>query len=327
MSEQLRQEIAQLRQEIGHLHSAVKQLHAIQYTLAQGAGQIHHVGGYVMGHAKGGTPYLLLYPKADRLEHKICKVYPEQWRGLPDYLPRPADVRDDSPENPPSKPDAQRLGIYHECRPFTVITYDGPASALGPTKKLGATLFEWSGGQAQAQSRPQQDPAPQQPAQRQPEPPPAPPAEDREPPPEAELWDTAAQDTLIPAGDPPIGQAPEAQLLKIDNLAITIYDSLAEWRIAMPEVVRHYTQGRRQDLAMVTIGEAEKILQGMKRAAELEAEAQKAAGGKEAWRGRRAAAVLWATDTATEQPPILTEDEANRIRRHLKIETENEARQ
>lgn len=102
-------------------------------------GHIHRIGGYVYGQTSNNDPYVILYPAGDMLEHKAVRVYKEQLRFLPDFIPVD-EIPDDAGGGNPDKSKAQKKGIYHECPPFEVLTYDGKDTQMGKEKRFSSVL-------------------------------------------------------------------------------------------------------------------------------------------------------------------------------------------
>ncbi len=99
---------------------------------------IHWIGGYVYGKTKNGDPFIILYPAAEYLREKACRVYPREFPKLPPFIPT-ANVMGKTKGNP-SKDEAIDLGIYNTCPMFQVITYDGKETPLGKEKRFGKVL-------------------------------------------------------------------------------------------------------------------------------------------------------------------------------------------
>ncbi len=104
-------------------------------ALLQANNQIHWVGSYAHGLTKEGDPYIVLFPAAEYLEHQVCRVYPEHFRKLPEFIPRetPADIR-------PSKSSPKKDAAV-PCPVFSVLTYPGKETQMGPETRFSDTLF------------------------------------------------------------------------------------------------------------------------------------------------------------------------------------------
>ena len=99
---------------------------------------IHWIGGYVYGKTKGGDPFVILYPAAEYLVEKACRVYPQEFKKLPPFIPT-QNINGKTKGNP-SKQEAQDLGIYNACPMFQVLTYDGKDTPLGKEKRFGKVV-------------------------------------------------------------------------------------------------------------------------------------------------------------------------------------------
>lgn len=107
-------------------------------ALLRSGNHLHWIGGYVYGRTSSDDPFIILYPAWDELREKACRVYSHAFHKLPDFIPTdnvPADTNAN-----PNKGDAQRAGIYHECRHFEITTYDGKETPLGAEKRFGDVL-------------------------------------------------------------------------------------------------------------------------------------------------------------------------------------------
>jgi hypothetical protein len=120
-------------------------------ALLKSDGLVEWVGGYVCGRTSNDDPFIILYPAADHLKEKICRVYPHQFKRLPDFIPT-GDIPGDTDANP-SKGQAQRAGIYHECRPFKVVMHLGKETQMGREKRFSDVLYI-PRQQSRQQSRP-----------------------------------------------------------------------------------------------------------------------------------------------------------------------------
>lgn len=118
-----------------HLLEVKKMLEA----LLRSDGLVEWVGGYVYGRTSNDDPFIILYPAADHLKEKVCRVYPHQFKRLPDFIPID-DIPADTDANP-SKGQAQRAEIYHECRPFKVVMHLGKETQMGREKRFSDVLY------------------------------------------------------------------------------------------------------------------------------------------------------------------------------------------
>jgi len=110
----------------------------LRYLLTS-SGQFHVIGGYVYGRTSGDKGYIILYPAESYLKHKAVRVYEEKLDRLPDFIPTD-DIPDDARGDNPDKDKAIRLGIYHECQPFEVLTFDGKDTQMGNEIRFGDVL-------------------------------------------------------------------------------------------------------------------------------------------------------------------------------------------
>ncbi|MFW6098064.1 MAG: hypothetical protein ACOC9Z_08300 [Chloroflexota bacterium] len=117
----------------------IREVKMMLEALLRSDGLVAWVGGYVYGRTSQDDPFIILYPAADYLKEKVCRVYPHQFKRLPDFIPT-GDVPADT-ENNPSKGTAQRAGIYHECRPFKIVMHLGKESPMGREKRFAGVLY------------------------------------------------------------------------------------------------------------------------------------------------------------------------------------------
>lgn len=94
-------------------------------ALLKNQSQLHWIGGYVHGRTGNDDPFILLYPSDPRLKEKICRVYPHDFKKLPDFVSRdiPPGITQDGN---PNKEKAAKHNLYHECPPFLITTYRIP---------------------------------------------------------------------------------------------------------------------------------------------------------------------------------------------------------
>lgn len=104
-------------------------------ALLQANDQIHWAGAYAHGLTKEGASFIVLFPAADHLEFQICRVYPEHYKKLPDFIPTetPAHIRPS--KTAPKKEDAVK------CPLFCVLTYPGKETQMGPETRFSDVLF------------------------------------------------------------------------------------------------------------------------------------------------------------------------------------------
>jgi len=99
-------------------------------ALLKSNNQLHWIGGYVHGRTSNDDPFIILYPASDKLNHKVCRVYPHDFRKLPDFVDTdvlPGLTQDGNPD----RDKAEKKGIYHACPPFLITTYDGKDTQMG----------------------------------------------------------------------------------------------------------------------------------------------------------------------------------------------------
>jgi hypothetical protein len=131
-------------------------------ALLKSQNHIHWIGGYVYGKTKGGDPFVILYPAAEYLQEKACRVYPQEFKKLPQFIPT-QNVQGKTRGNP-NKGEARELGIYNECPMFQVITYDGKDTPMGNEKRFGKVLRvtnKMPGGRANNSPSPEAEPEPE----------------------------------------------------------------------------------------------------------------------------------------------------------------------
>lgn len=148
-----------------------------------GAGHLWWVAGYIYGQTSNGDLFVILYPAAENLKEKVVRVYDHDFRKLPAFIPTEGIDAGDTEANP-SKEQARKKGIYHECPAFEIVTYDGKDTQMGKERRFGDVLRLSKAAREALATRPQagQPPQPHQEAPRptatQPPPPPPPPPAD-----------------------------------------------------------------------------------------------------------------------------------------------------
>jgi hypothetical protein len=108
-----------------------------------GNGSLHEIGGYVYGKTKEGEgdPFVILYPAAQGLKHKACRVYVNDFTKLPHFIPTEFPEGPEYVSDNPTKTDAIKRRIYHKCRQFTIATYDGPDTQMGPEQRFHSVIY------------------------------------------------------------------------------------------------------------------------------------------------------------------------------------------
>lgn len=100
-------------------------------ALLKSNNQLHWIGGYVHGRTANDDPFIILYPASDKLNHKVCRVYPHDFKKLPDFVDTdvlPGITQDGNPD----RDKAEKKGIYHACPAFLITTYEGKDTQMGP---------------------------------------------------------------------------------------------------------------------------------------------------------------------------------------------------
>ncbi len=100
--------------------------------------KIHRVGGYAYGRTKKGDAFIILYPAADRLKLKVCRVYQEEFAQLPTFID--TNVPPTAQKGNPDRPEAEEMGIYRPCLPFLMLTRDGKDTQMGPEVRFSRVL-------------------------------------------------------------------------------------------------------------------------------------------------------------------------------------------
>ena len=103
------------------------------------AGHVWWIGGYVYGVTSNGDLFVILYPAAENLKEKVVRVYDRDMKKLPRYIPTEGIDSGDTEANP-SKEQARKKGIYHECPAFEIVTYDGKDTQMGKERRFGDVL-------------------------------------------------------------------------------------------------------------------------------------------------------------------------------------------
>lgn len=115
-----------------------------------GGGKLHEIGGYTHGKTKEGEgdPYIILYSAAQGMVHKVVRVYEHDFGKLPHYVSTEFPTGVEYIWDNPTKTQAKKKGIYRNCRTFTVATYEGKQTQMGPEVRFHSVIYEWEQGQA-----------------------------------------------------------------------------------------------------------------------------------------------------------------------------------
>lgn len=125
--------------------------------------------GYTCGRTEskpdgsGNDPFVLLFPAAPYLDHKYVKVYVNDFHKLPDFVTHAHISPDEFPDEADgttTRSRAQQRGVYHECRPFQVLTYPGKETQMGPERRFMAVVKPLVVPQSRPQSQPEIRPQP-----------------------------------------------------------------------------------------------------------------------------------------------------------------------
>jgi len=135
------------------------------------------IGGYIYGRTGNDDPFVVLYGAAKWHKEKICKVYSQDFRKLPDFIvtdpfPETNFFQSDSRTAVPDREGAIKKGIYFYCPMFQIVRYAGEETQFGReqrfyhvlaiTSKTGHVPLE--NGQANGVAKPGQSPLAQPPA-------------------------------------------------------------------------------------------------------------------------------------------------------------------
>lgn len=102
------------------------------------AGHVWWVNGWVYGVTSNGDVFIILYPADEKLNEKVVRVYPHDFKKLPPFIK--TDVDGGDTEANPNKEQARRKGIYHEGPLFEIVTYDGKETQMGRERRFGDVL-------------------------------------------------------------------------------------------------------------------------------------------------------------------------------------------
>lgn len=186
------------------------------------AGHVWWIGGYVYGVTSNGDPFIILYPAAESLKEKVVRVYDQDWKKLPRFIPTDGIDTGDTEANP-NKEQARKKGIYHECPTFEIVTYDGKDTQMGKERRFGDVL-RLSRAAREALAGGQQ-PRPETTTPAAPPAPAGPPTPVGPPPPEDIDWGPTAQASMpgIPAG----GDLPDYRAMAVKAKTAAEFDYAA----------------------------------------------------------------------------------------------------
>ncbi|CUS04217.2 protein of unknown function [Candidatus Promineifilum breve] len=102
------------------------------------AGHIWWIGGFVYGQTSNDDVFVILYPAAENLKEKVVRVYDRDLKKLPAFIA--VDIDGGDTEANPSKEQARKKGIYHECPAFEICTFDGRDTQMGKERRFGEVL-------------------------------------------------------------------------------------------------------------------------------------------------------------------------------------------
>ena len=94
-------------------------------------GKIEDIGGYSYGRTSDNDEFILLFSPVKKLEHKICRVYKEQFHQMPWFIPT-KDIPQTAPAGNDTRSTLVRQGLFNNCRPFTIATKPGKETQMGP---------------------------------------------------------------------------------------------------------------------------------------------------------------------------------------------------
>jgi len=111
-------------------------------ALLKSEGLVEWVGGYVFGEtATNGHPFVILYPAAEQLVNKVCRVYQHDFVKLPGFIVTQDFQGEARSRTDPTQEEAVKSGIFHECPRFQVVLYHGRDTQMGREKRFSDVLF------------------------------------------------------------------------------------------------------------------------------------------------------------------------------------------
>lgn len=133
----------QILEEIRGLNARTEMVERL-LTVLINDGKLHDIGGYVYGKTSKGDQFIILYHYATKMVQKVTRVYQQDFGKLPHFIPTKQFPPDSKlVEDNPKKTEAKKRGIYHNCKPFTIATYPGPMTNMGPEVRFHSTIRIW----------------------------------------------------------------------------------------------------------------------------------------------------------------------------------------
>lgn len=149
-------QLAEIQRQLAAIQSENKMILKMQKSILQSQKHYHVAGGFCWGNTADGAPFLVLYPKSDKLKEKICRVYADdyQFGDIPEWIR--ATHENTGMDTTKDREWAIKKGIYHQCPAMGVITMDGRDTQMGKEKRFAGVLWV-------AKQRPPAQPQPRQP--------------------------------------------------------------------------------------------------------------------------------------------------------------------
>lgn len=137
---QLQRQVAEVMEQNKMLLKMMKVVMGSQKLWGH-SGHYHTAGGYCWGNTADGASFLVLYPKADFLKEKICRVYADdyQFSEIPEAIR--ATQENTGLDTIKDKEWAQKKGVYHLCPTMGVLTSDGKETQMGHEKRFAGVLW------------------------------------------------------------------------------------------------------------------------------------------------------------------------------------------
>ena len=113
-------------------------------TVLISKGSLHDIGGYVYGETSNEDPFIILYPYPQKMVEKVTRVYEHDFGKLPHFIPtKQFPPKSKLVSDNPKKSVARKQGIYHNCKPFTIATYPGKQTNMGPEVRFHSVVRIW----------------------------------------------------------------------------------------------------------------------------------------------------------------------------------------